>query len=130
MSEPTTASFLLIGDVAETQWTLALKMSLLPLGSLCVLAEDDAVLSVENHIYDVIIIDAGAIHDAALLTRRLRTNRPEARIIIVTASPTWEYTREALQAGAADYIHKTFNQEELRIVVQEVMDKPPPERPV
>jgi DNA-binding response OmpR family regulator len=121
---------LLIGDVAETQWTLALRMSLSPMGSLCVLAEEDAVVSVEHHSYAVIIIDAGAIHDAALLTRRLRTHRPEARIIIVTASPTWEYTREALQAGAADYIHKTFNQEELRAIVREVMDKPPPERPV
>jgi DNA-binding response OmpR family regulator len=128
MSDPENTLFLLVGNAAEAQWLSVLQNALAPLGELMVLSEEEVVDTVTEISFSVIIIDAGAVYDAALLTRRLRVIKPEGRIMVVTASPTWEYARQTLQAGAADYIRKTFNQEELRAKIMEVMKTPPSKR--
>jgi DNA-binding NarL/FixJ family response regulator len=119
-------TFLLIGEEAETSWSSALRQALSPLGKLRIVSEETAVRAVIQSDYDVIIIDAGAVHDAALLTARLRAQRSEARVVIATASPTWQRARQALQAGAADYIRKSLDTEELRSKIEAVLEVPPP----
>ncbi|MBN1497676.1 MAG: response regulator [Spirochaetes bacterium] len=47
----------------------------------------------------------------------LRKNRPDVTVIIFTGYATVENAREALKAGAFDYIPKPFTSEELRSVV-------------
>ncbi len=130
MSEPANVLFMVVSDIVDRRWSLVLQDALADLGEIQILSEEDAVRAVSREIFAVIFIDAGAVYDAALLTRRLRVSRPETRIIVVTASPTWEYARQALQAGAADYIRKTLNPEELRTKVLAVMEIPPSKRPI
>ncbi len=91
--------------------------------------QDEAMPAVIQSDYDVIIIDAGEVRDAALLASRLRARWPEARVVIATASPTWRRAREALRAGATDYIRKSLDEEELRSKIQAVLDAPPPSGP-
>ena len=124
-----TNSFLLIGRHTETQWPLVLQQALSPLGKLWIVPEEEALQAVIEGHYDLIIIDAGTVRDAALLTSHLRTHRPEARVIIATASPTWQRARKALQAGAADYIRKSLDKKELYARVQAVLQVPAPSRP-
>lgn len=124
-----TNSFLLIGRHTETQWPLVLQQALSPLGKLWIVPEEEALQAVIEGHYDLIIIDAGTVGDAALLTSHLRTHRPEARVIIATASPTWRRARKALQAGAADYIRKSLDTKELYARVQAVLKVPAPSRP-
>ncbi len=47
----------------------------------------------------------------------LRKNRPDVTVVIFTGYATVENAREALKAGAFDYIPKPFTSEELRSVV-------------
>ena len=76
--------------------------------------------------YDVLVIDAGTIRKAVLLVSRLRSLQPDARIVVAATTPTWRRAREILQAGAADYIHKSFDERKLRARIQAVLEAPPP----
>jgi len=118
-------AFLLIGE-KETQWSQVLRRALSPLGKLQVVGEEEAIQAVAQDDYGVIIVDAGAVGDVAALVSRLRAQRPQARVVVATASPTWRRAREALQAGAADYIRKSLNEKELRAKIQAVLKVPPP----
>ena len=72
--------------------------------------------------YDVIIIDAGTVSNAVTLVASLQSQQPEARIVVATASPTWQRAREVLQAGAADYIRKSLDKDQLRVKIQALLD--------
>lgn len=130
MLAPIYSLFLLVGDITDQRSLLTLQNALATMGEVEILSEEDAVLAVSHEEFALIFIDAGAVYDAALLTRRLRVSQPEARIIVMTASPTWEYARQALQAGAADYILKTLNPEELREKILAVMQISHSKRPI
>lgn len=114
-------SFLLIGAGAETRWPQVLKDALSPLGELHILSEAEAVRIVGEREYDVVLIDAGAVQDVIRLIARLRAQRPRARIVVVTASPTWQQSREIFRAGAADYIRKSLDKRKLRAQMEAVL---------
>jgi DNA-binding response OmpR family regulator len=119
-------TFLLIGDITESQWPLVLQQALSPLGELHIAREQEAEQAMAQEAYDAIIVDAGAIHHALLLVSRLRAQHPQVRIIVATASPTWRRARQVLQAGAVDYIRKSLNKQELRSLIEAVLELPPP----
>ncbi len=117
--------FLLIGEKAESQWPLVLERALSSLGKLQIVSEQEVLQTVVQSHYDAIIIDAGVVSDAAGLVSLLREQRPEARIVVATASPTWQRAREILQAGAADYIHKSLDEKQLQSEIRAVLEPPP-----
>jgi len=121
--------FLLIGKESETHWPVVLRRALSPLGELDIVPEKEAVQAAIENPYDMVIVDAGAVQDTALLVSRLRAQRPETRIVVATASLTWRRSREVLQAGAADYIRKSLDETELRSKIQAVLEFPPPPWP-
>jgi DNA-binding NarL/FixJ family response regulator len=126
---PVKAAFLLVGMRTETPWSLALRRALSTLGELHTVPEEEAFQTVAESRYDIVIVDASAVGDVPSLVSRLRAQRPEPHIVVVTASPTWQRGREALRAGAADYIRKSLDEEELRSKIQAVLDTPPPSGP-
>lgn len=103
--------FLLIGTA--DQWARVLERAVLPLGQLRVLDESAAVAQLDLRVYAAIIIDAGVVADAYALCQRVQVQRPGTRVIIVTASPTWQRARQAFQAGALDYVRKSLDETEL-----------------
>jgi DNA-binding NarL/FixJ family response regulator len=117
-------NFLLIGEKAESQWPLVLERALSSLGKLQVVSEQILEESGTHRCCDVIIIDAGVVSDAVKLVSFLRKHQPEARIIVATASPTWQRAREMLKAGAADYIYKSLDKEQLQSEIRAVLEAP------
>lgn len=118
--------FLLIGREAETEWSRSLREALSPLGKLHTVQEEESVNTVIREHYDLIIIDTRAVHDAALLTFRLRAERPEARVVVAAASPDWKAAREVLQAGAADYVRRSLDKVYLCYTMAAVLELPSP----
>lgn len=106
-------TFLLIGEKGESQWPLVLERALSPLGKLWIVPENELMQVLVQKYYDAIIIDAGAAHDARGLISLLKEQQPKARIVVATASPTWQRAREMLQAGAVDYIYKSLDEKRL-----------------
>jgi DNA-binding response OmpR family regulator len=110
----------------ETRWPLVLEQALSSLGNLVVVSEEDASQLVAKNIYDMIIVDAGAVRDVLRLVSYLRMAQPQTRIIVATASPTWQRAREVLKAGATDYIRKSQDEKKLLSDIQTVLEQLPP----
>jgi DNA-binding response OmpR family regulator len=106
--------FLLIGYKPDEQWPLLLQEALTPLGKLRIIQENEVMRIVSHTNYDLIIIDAGVVSEITLLLSRLRASRPKCRVLVVTASPSWQAAREALKAGAIDYVNRSFDINDLR----------------
>jgi len=118
-------TFLLVGKAPEARWPMVLEQALAPLGQLHIVPEEEAVRAVSERSYDVVLIDAGAVQDVVRLITHLRAQQPQLRIVVVTASPTWQQSREVFRAGAADYLRKSLDKKKLRDQIRAVLEMPP-----
>jgi two-component system, sensor histidine kinase and response regulator len=83
-----------------------------------VMSGDEGIKRVEAKVYDIVITDLKMPGMSGMeVLANLRKNRPDITVIIFTGYATVENAREALKAGAFDYIPKPFTSEELRSVV-------------
>ena len=116
--------FLLVSNKPSTQWASILREALAPLGELCVDSEGNTLHKIPPQHYDAIIVDAGAVKDVVAITHGLRHRCPQARVIIATTSPTWKRAREALRAGATDYIRKSLDKKKLYSEIKATLSSP------
>jgi len=61
--------------------------------------------------------------DGIELLRRIKDERPETLVIVITAFGTWETAVEAMRLGAYDYITKPFDTDLIRAVVARVLER-------
>jgi len=118
-------TFLLISIQKETPWVDNIVNSLAGLGKVKILTPRQAMQSISKSKFDAIIIDAGSTDDERLFISRARIKQPQACIVVITASPTWRRAREALQAGAMDYISKAMSERELPSAFKNILAKSP-----
>lgn len=124
MSQDPSRTFLVISAVAETPWISALQRALSSLGELHILPEGQAVAAIERSDYDLVLVDAGMVDNAALLVARLRARSDRARVLVFSSAPTWRRARELLLAGAMDYVRKTLDEEEMRYLIESILGLP------
>lgn len=117
-------NFLLISRPEDKGWPLVLRQALAPLGSVEFVSEDDIEKRIAHYQGNaVIILDAAAVgEEVPAMVSRLRRQCPECRIIVTTSSPTWQRARDALQAGAVDYIRKSWDRRELQATFKEILN--------
>lgn len=113
--------FLLIEDGNDNQWPAILEQALATLGKLSVVSPLEALITVSQNQYDLVIIDSGTDLDVLALLADLRQQQPTAKVVIATASPTWQKAREAIQAGAIDYMTKSLDTKGLQTFVQKII---------
>lgn len=115
--------FLLVGE--DQFWPTRLSEAIEPLGHLNTATLLKATQIVQENDYALIILDTTVIDeaDAVEFIKRLRKIKPEARVLVVTASPSWTRAREVFRAGAVDYIKRSINIKELRDEVQLSLEK-------
>ena len=118
--------FLLLNGLEDKRWKALLTEVLRPWGRLSVASASQGIPPGSEEPDGLIIIDATAVERAEKLVARLRLERPERRIVVVTASPTWQRARAAFEAGALDYLPKMGTVEEMRAAFQQVLRKPLP----
>jgi DNA-binding NarL/FixJ family response regulator len=119
-------SFLLICLQEKSVWFQKIKRGLSQLGDLDVTSQMQAMQALQKKKYDLILIDAAATDDEALLISRIRAKHPHARVVIVTTSATWRRAREAFHAGAMDYISKTQTEHEFYSKIKTILNITPP----
>jgi DNA-binding NtrC family response regulator len=120
---PREGRFLLIDGIRDHYWRQVLEEALAPLGTLQTGDEREAIKLVLQQSYDLVIVDATEVKNVPLLISRIRAQRLDARVVVATASPTWRRAREAFQAGATDYIRKSFDREEILFTLQAALGK-------
>lgn len=115
--------FLLINGSCDLYWAEVLRQALTPLGLLDITTEAQLFSQVDLSTYDLILLDSSAITDVPSLVTTIRSRYTDARLIVVTASPTWRRARAAFKAGAMDYVRKWLDQEQIRAAVQNALQK-------
>lgn len=117
---------LLINGSSDDHWHTLIERIADAHGDLTIGAEAAVPGLLSEARYAVIIIDASAVEQVSPLIRRLRALQSYARIIVATASPSWQGARAAFLAGAFDYIVKSHGYDDLASVVAAAIDAPPP----
>lgn len=116
--------FLLLTESDDDFLKDILAETLKPLGSLSVSRiRADALFDAEEP-DGLILIDATTVDWPERLVARLRLERPERRIVVLTASPTWQRARAALEAGAMDYLPQTLPADELLTAFRQAIQIP------
>jgi DNA-binding NtrC family response regulator len=84
----------------------------------------DAVKSIRNSVYDLVIVDlimpgAGGLD----VLKYAKKSNPDALVIIITGYASLETAVAAIKEGAYDYIRKPWKLEEIKIIVENAADK-------
>lgn len=96
-------NLLVVSNQRETDWLAILREFLGTSGTLHIVSEAGAIGEISRTHYDLIVIDATTVQEPAKLVSHLRGQRRDARIVVLTISPTWQEARDVLRAGAIDY---------------------------
>lgn len=118
--------FLLLNGLDDGFFKDFLTKVVKPLGSLGVVNSEGGLPPDIEEPDGLILIDATVVERAEKLVAHLRLERPERRIVVLTASPTWQRARAVFEAGAMDYLPKTLSTEDLREAFQQALQKPLP----
>lgn len=117
---------LLINGSSDNHWHTLVERIADAHGDLTIGAEAGVPALLAKAGYAVILIDASAVEQVPALIRRIRAQQTYARIIVATASPSWQGARAAFLAGAFDYIVKSLGYDDLASVVAAAIDAPAP----
>ena len=72
-----------------------------------------------DHPWDLVLLDLTlAGDDGTVVLRRVRQSHPDVPVVIISMHPAEQFARRVLQAGAAGYVEKGSNPEELVRAVQ------------
>lgn len=83
-----------------------------------------AIALFEANSYDVVISDVNMPGlDGLQLLARIKSDAPDTAVLLVTAFSTAEQAVEAMKRGAYDYIAKPFKVEEIKVLVQNALEK-------
>ena len=85
---------------------------------------EKALKTIQSDIYDLVITDLKMPQmDGMSLLKAVKESSPDTIVIIVTAFGTTEGAETARSLGAYDYIGKPFNNDEIKLVIQNALEK-------
>jgi two-component system response regulator PilR (NtrC family) len=90
------------------------------------LAEDGrtAIQLISNNVFDIVISDIRLPDiDGIEILKHCKRVSPETDFILITAYASTETAVEAVKMGAADYIYKPFDVEEMKIILNRCISK-------
>lgn len=114
------ASMLFVGDT-HPRWQKTLDNAGRNLGQLKLVKLEH--LKQEALIYDLYILDDKHISNIPSVIQKIRKQQATARIIVISDNPTWRKSRDALRAGAIDYIQRDDNYRALRKSLHDNLQK-------
>ena len=87
-------------------------------------AGKEALARLEAEAFDLVLTDL-SLPDGVTgldLVRYVGEHRPETPVVLITAYGSENVAKEAIEAGAFDYVPKPFNNDELRSVVTRALE--------
>jgi len=115
---------LIVDDEKNIRLTLSTSLEALGVETISAENGEEALVKLREKEFGLILLD---LHmpgvDGMEVLRRVRENRPDIRIIILTAYGTIELAVEAMKLGAVDFIQKPFVPEQIRERVARVMSR-------
>jgi DNA-binding NtrC family response regulator len=85
---------------------------------------DDALVRLEAEVYDLLFVDIKMPGKSGLeLLEQVRSEFPEATVVIITAYGSIESAVRAMKMGASDYLLKPFKPEQLNLVLEKIIQQ-------
>jgi len=85
---------------------------------------EEAIDKIKGNGFDVVITDWKMPKmDGLEVTRRVKQEKPEMTVIVITGYPSVENTVEAIRSGASDFVTKPFTPEELSDAMLRALSK-------
>lgn len=84
---------------------------------------EEALALCKTHEPDIVLSDINMPYmDGLTLAGQLRALCPETNVVLITGHTEFEYARQAVKLGAADFIVKPFDKEELIVTLLSLQD--------
>ena len=115
--------FLLLQGDKDSYWSAFLADVIVPLGNLTAAVAQDWMANEGEEPDGLIIVDATTVEQVEKLVSRLCAENPQRRVVVMTASPTWQRARAAFESGAVDYLPKTLPVDELRATFEHLLEQ-------
>lgn len=108
----------ILSNNEHSPWLKHMTEVLRSLGRLNVYAEgvfaEDSGELFNMEMMDMLVVDASGLQmELAERVAWLHGRFPEVPIVVLTSSPTWRRAKAVLQAGAADYMRRSMEDERL-----------------
>jgi len=117
---------LLVDDEEEFVATLAERLQLRGMNAQIATNGEDALQLIESDPPRIIILDVMMPGLGGLeVLKRIKAQHPDIHVIILTGHGSTKEGIEGMRLGAADYLMKPINIEELIKIMQEVVDDQP-----
>jgi DNA-binding response OmpR family regulator len=119
-----TKPILIVDDEKNIRLTLSQALETLGAEIDTAANGEEALRKLQEKEFGLILLDIRMPGmDGMEVLHRLREIRPDIRVIMITAYGTVESAVEAMKQGAADFLRKPFDPEEVRELVLRVMDR-------
>jgi DNA-binding NtrC family response regulator len=107
MTEKRTANVLLVDDEEQFLDALSQRLEARGLKVAAVTSGEEAVMQVEDHNFDAIIVDLAMPGiDGIETLKRIKEKRPDLEIIMLTGHATVQSGIQAMKLGADDFLEK------------------------
>jgi DNA-binding NtrC family response regulator len=85
---------------------------------------EEALTIADREAFDIVLADVnlGGL-DGIELCKRLRAQKPDQLVILITAYPSIENAVRGMKEGARDYVTKPFSPDELRLVIARALEE-------
>ena len=84
----------------------------------------EAIKEVEQNTYNLALVDLRMPGlDGIQVLEKIKSIRPQTRVIIYTGFGSLEDETEAMSKGAADYLTKPFSPEELKLAIKKALEQ-------
>ncbi len=108
-------SILVVDDEKNIRMTVSQALESLEMPVQTAINGEEALQKLRKEMFGLVFLDLKMPGmDGLDVLRRIREDRPETRVIIITAHGTIESAVEAMKLGAADFIQKPFSPAEIR----------------
>jgi DNA-binding NarL/FixJ family response regulator len=104
---------LLLNGRDDHYWLEALQKAVSALDRALEIVSEAKMKYILWHDYDLVILKTDVISDLLSIISRIRSQDPEARIVVFSPAPGWKQAREVMLAGAMDYAPKSLDREDV-----------------
>jgi DNA-binding NarL/FixJ family response regulator len=102
---------LLLDGRNVSYWLETLQRAVSALDGALEIVGEASIQRISWRDYDLVILDASVFSDLPSTISWIRSQDPEARIVVFSTAPVWKQAREVMRAGAIDYAGKSLDRE-------------------
>jgi DNA-binding response OmpR family regulator len=115
---------LVVDDEKSIRRTLSLAIEPMGFEVRTVDSGEEALAALNEQDFGLLLLDLRMPGvDGMEVLRRVRTLRPDIRVVIITAHGSIDSAVEAMKLGAVDFLQKPFDPQEIRDLVQRLLDR-------